>query len=508
VKILKKLYYKIANTLINQISALLQQQLLPIRISINEIENKLSNFEESIRENTLVIQKNSDSIHKLFKDIEIQIFNHTEQLLNHTEQLNKLLTDCDIKNNTIISELEATRERTSNLSKQITKTEISIRNHTQQKLEGYYSRITGVEIFEDALSTNAEFKMFDYISIDNVISFVDQDSDSTSIVSLWCDLYKKYFNDVNFIEPMSIGGLLSLNEYNYKKGVVLCYPTALSKVLKNQTKVIITNTQLSSYLVNNNEIIEAMSEKITGALILPFIIRTPPLVVNWDYGFSAVERNEQNIFRWCEGEAREASITIYNNSNKSIDRLLSWTSYALSTENSILQVTGCGLNKHFNLTEETTFLEKISIQPGVNKLHFSYLGTTIQPEAGARLLNFNIINLKISSIENENFLDGLEIYKNESISFNHYINDYQIRKILHLNGFFEVSGQAFSNSGNFEVALPTTRYFHDTNSYYNLNNDDTDPLNDAYQNDMEELLVIYTANRCGRRGIDHEINIK
>ncbi|MGG4144495.1 hypothetical protein ABEW34_15325 [Paenibacillus algorifonticola] len=458
-KIFKKIYYKLANPILNQIASNLQQHMTSIQQHIASLEQSnaiLTNKLVTLEENLIILQQNVQS-------------NEDRKHTKKTDTLKLILNNLPQQNITGVSQS-------------------ALNNNFSYQLESTSKKI--------------EYEVFEYVSIDQLISTFNQGT-NIAVISHWPKLYKDLSHNIKLINPMSLENLLSLytadsnNDY-----FTASYPSALPQLAQDLDAVFVGSPVLSKYLLTSGAI-KDFAEAVTGKMVFSVFASTTPILVSWEYGFSNVEIGD-TYFRWIEGVNKEACINIRNNTNETHSFQLEWTSHSLShfgTE--FFTVNGCGLNKTYNLNEQLVFSEKITVVPGDNKFIFNYLGETIVPENGSRNLSFCIMDMKLNGIDSKHNLFGEEVYNSSQNITQHLVNDSKVREILHTNGFFEVSSTLFYNNGQYSTLGPTSRYFHATNSYYYLEGNEQ-ILNDAYEAGLSTLLVVYTAERRVMKGLEND----
>ncbi|ANY65374.1 hypothetical protein BBD42_01980 [Paenibacillus sp. BIHB 4019] len=458
-KIFKKIYYKLANPILNQIASNLQQHMTSIQHQMTSLEqshatstNKLVALEEKLNTLQQIGQSNEDRRH-------IEKTNILKLILDSLPQQNIPRISQSALNNSFSHQIESTSKKT-------------------------------------------EYEVFSYVSIDQLISAFNQGT-NIAVISHWPKLYNDLSPNIKLINPMSLENLLSLYVADSNNiYFISSYPSALPQLAQNSDVVFVGSPVLSKYLLNSGAI-KDFAEAVTEKLVLSVFASTTPILVSWEYGFSSVEIGD-TYYRWIESTSKEACINIHNITDETYSFQLEWTSHSLShfgTE--FFTINGCGLNKTYNLNEQFVFSEKITVVPGDNKLIFNYLGETIVPENGSRNLSFCIMDMKLNGIDSKHNLFGEKVYNSSQNITQHLVNDSKVREILHTNGFFEVSSTLFYNNGHYSTLGPTSRYFHATNSYYYLEGNEQ-ILNDAYEAGLSTLLVVYTAERRVMKGLEND----
>ncbi|MEK3725845.1 hypothetical protein [Paenibacillus sp. FSL H8-0034] len=482
----------ITNPFMNQISILIQQQLSPIQVSINNIENRLLKLENQVKD---VESRSIKEVRSLLETRFLVESHSVVETLSLIEIASKERQEEGSLRGNKLDELSNSFYKIEQVIELIIKCigELSIVKNKMISTEKADTFGPSMELS----SKIEEYRMFDYVSVEQLVDYFESGSNLV-VFTHWSQIYNEIIPNAKFIKPMSMGNLISINAEKKYDNIIACHPSALLEYVNQTDEMLICSPLISTYILNSG-LVDSLLEVVSERVVLPFFIQTAPVLVNWEYGFSVVEYGDE-VFRWVDSLDKKAFMTVYNNTNDSISFRMDWKSYSLGTSENRLQVFGCGLNKLYNLNEQNAFSEIITIIPGQNELHFNYLGDSVIPAEGSRNLSFCLIGFSLTGLGNNINLSGEEIYQQTAIQREYLISDAKIRNVLHANGFFEVSGKAFYNKGHYEAALPISRYFHATNDYYYLD-EVADPIQSAFEEGLSTLLVVYTAERSVKRGL-------
>jgi hypothetical protein len=331
-------------------------------------------------------------------------------------------------------------------------------------------------------SRDREYQLFNDITVEQVAAFISGQESST-IIGHWGQLVYNEIRDETKanIQVIDIG-----REPNI---------TDLFAVQDNIEELLLLNSYLAAYVLKSSELLSAISERINSKFYFPARLSCKKIEVFWHAGFSSVEYEGNSCFRWASGVNKRATLEFWNSGSNHKPVTLSWESQVISGTPSYLYIAGFGVNKTVALahTHSTTIRMDIQLPPGISRLDLAYIGQSFQPQGDPRYLNFTVKNFELSAGDGMS-LSKDEVYKNEEHEY--ALNDYQIRDLLHSNGFFEVTAIAYARNGLVKYPLATTRYLHPGSVGFLTNNDKQ--LNDFVKEQIDSIIVIYTANRYGR----------
>jgi hypothetical protein len=281
-----------------------------------------------------------------------------------------------------------------------------------------------------------EFEAYNQLPIEHLVKYAEG---KTIAAAYYSNLISDYTVDrkLNVIEAAGIE------------------PALLPNICQGKDTLIIANPALSALVLTSPILLREIAQKLNRNLVLVVHAASYPISVIWG-GFSFIENEEDNIYKWAQGGLGNWRIRIYNNLSRPVEAKLKWVSDSLC-DTGELTASCCGKTINVDLCnhEEVNFI--VILQPGGNNLNFNFSGQAKLPEQDKRILAFRIINFSCN-IDDMN-IDQDYLYNKNNIQYNiSFLSDDYIRQTLHQNGFYDVTSTAYANHGFSSREVEKTRY--------------------------------------------------
>lgn len=305
-----------------------------------------------------------------------------------------------------------------------------------------------LESFADALtefqSKNLEFSLFDLITLDKI---------------------KQLFSEYKNVLGVGYWSHLVEGEQEIRHIELENMRSSIRNLVKRFDKeaVFITNVYLANLmLMMDNLLLEEMNPKKNSSIILPFIIPTRSITVEWAKGFKEFSHDHGNCLRWNTSESNDGVIRIINSSDFHINVQLFFEIYVPAGNSEL--IIDDGEYEHTLKINDVPSRHTIELllPPGKRKLNFKYKGSKfikIESDLSSVQYNFSVQNLIVIN-KTENYqIEKEEVYSVNNLK-GYYLSDAEIRRKLHQNGYFEIRARSYSNHAFTEFDLPDSRFIY------------------------------------------------